>query len=280
MAKTSTSSPLANATPAITTVQHLDYDKSIAFTVAAVDAFNKSGVSMIAACMVVMITGSYGGERSIKYKDIKATLETNLTKRGLGPTQVSKYITYALTACQKLFKAEQFGGTIGAVLVAKDIEEAHGLFKAHLDKITKGKNTLEAVGVALDLVKPPVTPGSKSEPSGADAIANAEKEAAERAKAKRESALKVINAEPEALKNAPDTVLKAAEVIGFAVMVEKHVTHMRSADALLKFKKRVDAMIEARLKELKGTKPAKRPRTKAKSGMVETETATAETKAA
>lgn len=277
---TKANTPLANATATVTTVQNLDYNKSIAFAVAAVDAFNKSGVSMIAACMVVMITGAYGGERSVKYKDIKATLETNLTKRGLGPTQVSKYITYALTACQKLFKAEQYGGTIGAVLVAKDIEEAHGLFQTHLDKLTKGKNTLEAVGVALELVKVPV-PGSKAEPSGAEAIANAEAAKKEADAKKRETALKVINASPEALKNAPDTVLKAAEVIGFAVMVEKHVAHVKTADALLKFQKRVNAMVEARLKELKGTKTAKRrPAKRTKSGTVETETATAEAKAA
>lgn len=282
MAKTS-NSPLANATATITTAQHLDYTKSIAFTVAAVDAFNKSGVSMIAACMVVMIAGSYGAERSIKYKEIKETLETNLQKRGLGVTQVSKYITYALTACQKLFKAEQFGGTIGKALVAKDIEEAHEIFKGYLDRLTKGKNTLEAVGIALELVKAPVTPGSKAEPSGADAIASAENAKAEKDKANRERALKVINADPTALKAAPDTVLKAAEVIGFAVMVEKHVEKLSRADQLLAFKKKVDDMVTARLKALKADKPAKtaKPRkTKATAKPGEVQSEQAETKAA
>lgn len=221
----------------------VSYTDVAAVAIQHIDALLRGGteaVMFICSALLVGYLDNRNGTKGVKLSVIRDEFKLMLQKRGLGVTQSNKYIDYASTLAQRMFKECQFGMEMAALLAATTPQAAHDAVTAYVSRHCMGKKTEHGYKLSEALVKLNVLAvwlGKEDDPSKPETLVAPEQSAAEKAKAKAEADKRLadkITANPDVLGkvNADKLVDTAVKVISFDKLVAKHVLLITTADEL------------------------------------------------
>lgn len=153
-AKTHTATLASNAPKAvtITVMQTIKTDAVIASVLSRAKTYNLSGCALVASMALCYIEGHYQDEKNRRKKtETRDLLKKQLNEGGVKENKIYRFIGIAESYVSYMVKRHgEFGGALGQVLRAKNPQDAEKIISADIDKETKGKNTLTALGDVVD----------------------------------------------------------------------------------------------------------------------------------